>query len=567
MKSANRPRAKPLPTPQPERYPHVAAAERYVAGVLDGSILACKWVKLACERHRRDLAAGRWLWSPKAAERFCRHASRFVHIKGEWARRPLRDRYIRLQPWQCFVFCSIFGWLRADGTRRFREAYLEVPRKNSKSTMDAVVGDYMLVADDEEGAEVYCGATTEQQAWEVFGPARMMAIKSPFFADHFRVLIGAQHLGIVDSAAKMMPIIGSPHDGASPSCALVDEFHEHPTNELYDTMLTGMGARRQPLLMVTTTAGSNIAGPCYAKRDHITKVLEQLTEDEETFGIIFTIDEGDDWTDPTVWRKANPNYGVSVGADFLEARRREAISRAGRQAVILCKHLNVWTRTHTRWLNPLQWASCKRDVVRLRDFGSAPCWIGIDLASKIDIAALVALFRTDKGFALFGRYFLPETTLELPQNEHYRRWRASGLLTVTDGDIIDYDPIEAALVELSTQHEIRCVAYDPFQATQFSTRMRAQGFPMVEVPMVVKQLSEPMKTLEATIISGEAQHDGDEAMAWMMSNVVAFRDAKENIYPRKEREENKIDGPVALLLALNRMLVEEPTGSPSVSWA
>jgi phage terminase large subunit-like protein len=204
--------------------------------------------------------------------------------------------------------------------------------------------------------------------------------------------------------------------------------------------------------------------------------------------------------------------------------------------------------------------------VRLRDFGSAPCWIGIDLASKIDIAALVALFRTDKGFALFGRYFLPETTLELPQNEHYRRWRANGLLTVTDGDIIDYDPIEAALVELSTQHEIRCVAYDPFQATQFSTRMRSQGFPMVEVPMIVKQLSEPMKTLEATIISGEAQHDGDEAMAWMMSNVVAFRDAKENIYPRKEREENKIDGPVALLLALNRMLVEEPQGAPSVSW-
>lgn len=555
--------------PTPDRtYPHVEAAEAYVRGVLDGTTAACQWARLACERHERDKVAGRWRWSPRHAERVCVFLERLVHIKGEWARRPLKQRLIKLEPWQCFAICSVFGWLREDGTRRYRQAYEEVPRKNAKSTKAAGIGLYMLTADGEEGAEVYSGATTEHQAWEVFGPARMMALKSPDFAAHYQVLIGAEQLTRIDSAAKFEPLIGDPGDGASPSCALVDEYHEHQTARLYDAMQTGMGARRQPLQLVITTAGSNIAGPCYALRDHATRVLLGLVEDEETWACIWTIDDGDDWTDPKVWRKANPNFGVSVMEDFLDARRREAMQRAGRQAIILCKHLNVWSRTHTRWINPMQWDACRVDGLRRLNFAGAPCWIGLDLASKIDMAALVMLFSAgDNRIAAFGRYFLPEATVELPENEHYRTWRAQGLLTVTDGDVIDYDAIEQVIDEVKSQHEIRCVAYDPYQATQFSTRMLAKGVPMVEVGATVKNFSDPMKSLEAAVIAAALEHDGDPVLAWAASNVVAHRDAKDNVYPRKERNENKIDPIVALIMALGRMLVDVDAGiEPSVGW-
>jgi phage terminase large subunit-like protein len=318
---------------------HVLAAKRYADAVVSGEIDACRFVKSACARHLSDLerqrdAAFPYRFDPVAGEKVCKFAELLPHIKGEWA-----GKLIKLEPWQSFILSTLFGWVRkTDGKRRFRELYAEIPRKNGKSVFGAVIGLYMFTADGEAGAEVYSGATTEKQAWEVFRPAKLMATRADGFAGHFGVQVNASNMAIVDQAAKFEPIIGNPGDGASPHCAIIDEYHEHRTPDQYDTMITGMGARLQPLTVIITTAGTNLSGPCYDKRATVVKLLDGVIENEELFAIIYTLDDDDDWTDFTLWRKANPNYGVSVYEDYLRARHREAIQQASRQNIIQCKH-------------------------------------------------------------------------------------------------------------------------------------------------------------------------------------------------------------------------------------
>ena len=319
---------------------YAAIADQYARDVAEGRIVACKWVRLACQRHLRDLERQDsegfpFLWNPelrdeqrgrmyRPAQRVCGFAELMPHIKGDWAAKGLR---IQLEPWQVFILASIFGWVHATtGKRRFRKADVYVPRKNAKSTIASVVGLYMLAFDGEYGAEVYSGATSRDQALEVFGPARKMAIANADYRAQFGVIPNASNLAVLDTYSRFEPLIGKPGDGASPSCAIVDEYHEHSTSELYDTMWTGMGARSQPLLLMITTAGSNIGGPCFAHQVQLQKLLEATDYvDERRFGVIYTIDKGDDWTDPAVLAKANPNLGVSIDPEKLVADQQEAI--------------------------------------------------------------------------------------------------------------------------------------------------------------------------------------------------------------------------------------------------
>ncbi len=315
-----------------------ALATAYATDVAEGRLVACRWIRLACERHLRDIqrsAAGEipYAFNPelvdtkgkayRPAQRVCQFAELMPHIKGDWAARGER---IRLSAWQVFFLASAFGWVhRETGKRRFQKVDLIVPRKNAKSTIAAVLGLFGLALDGEHGAEVYSGATSRDQAHEVFRPAKLMAVASPEFRARFGVIPNASNLAVIDTNSKFEPLIGKPGDGASPSLDIVDEYHEHATSELYDTMWTGMGARSQPLLLVITTAGANIGGPCFQHQLELQKVLEGAVVDERRFGLIYTIDKGDDWTDPAVLWKANPNLGVSIDAEKLIADQAEAV--------------------------------------------------------------------------------------------------------------------------------------------------------------------------------------------------------------------------------------------------
>lgn len=550
-------------------YPHIRDGQQYCADIISGKIPACNYVKLAVQRHLADLKkqdrkSFPFRFDERKGNRVCNFIEKLPHIKGKWAGSP-----IRLEPWQKFILTCLFGWVKkSDGYRRFSELYLEVPRKNAKSTLAAGIGLYMLTEDGEPGAEVYSGATSEKQAWEVFGPARLMAMRGSDHGDTFKgnygVSVNAKNLSILHTASKFEPIIGNPGDGASPHCAIVDEFHEHKTPDLYDTMVTGMGARTQPLNLIITTAGSNLGGPCYSKRDQIVKILRGVYENDDVFGIIYTLDDEDDWTDFTNWRKANPNFGVSVYEDFLKKRYLDAKQRTDKQNIIRCKHLNQWMNAGTAWMDMQKWNRCADTTLSIDDFRGRKCIAALDLSTKIDLTAKIRLFVENGDYYIFGRYYLPESTVELGENTHYQGWVKDGWIQQTMGDTIDFELIEEELRQDCQHFEMVDIAYDPWQATQLALRMQAEGAPMVEYRNTVGTMSEPMKQVQALVYSRRIHHNGDPVLAWMMSNVVARIDKKDNIFPNKERYENKIDGVVALIMAMGRATLIPEVSLPVV---
>lgn len=539
---------------------YAAVAEQYARDVISGAIPASKWVRLACQRHLDDLAwqddAGfAFRFDAKAAARVCAFVEMMPHTKGKWA---ASGETLIMQPWQVFMTVALFGWKRKrDNTRRFRRFLLLVPRKNGKSAWAAAIGLYMFCADGEHGAEVYSGATNEKQAWEVFRPARLMAMKRKDLCAHYGIGVNASNLHMLRNESRFEPIIGKPGDGASPSCAIVDEYHEHDTDAMFDTMETGMGAREQPLMLVITTAGDNIAGPCYQMQGEAQKMLEGVRQDDETLALIYGCDEDDDWTDPAVLRKANPNFGVSVGEDFLLARQREAMSSPRKAGVFKTKHLNVWVQSRAAYFNVLKHQANADESLRLDQFEGQECIIGVDLAEKRDLTAVELLFRYKGGYARFGRYYAPEETIEQPENEHFRLWRDTGLLIQTDGAVTDQREIIADIEDMLSRFDVREVVFDPWKSRQAAVELMEKGATCVEFQNRPSLMNEPMRELDALIADGRLFHDGDQAFAWMLSNVVNKSRDGEIHRPGKERPENKIDGPVACMMALGRWLLDE----------
>lgn len=547
------------------KYPLVKAAETYARRVVAGKIPCCKWIKLACKRHLEDLKVSKaadypYKFDPAKAEKIAKFLQLLPHTKGKWAS---KRELIKLEGWQLFSVCIPFGWLRKkDNTRRFRTILIFVPRKNGKSIIGGGVGAYMFVADGEFGAEVYSGATTEKQAWEVFRPAKLMIERTPELRDHYGVEVNASNMCRLEDGSRFEPVIGKPGDGSSPSCAIVDEYHEHQDSTLFDTMETGMGAREQPVILVITTSGSSIGGPCHQLVRDAERMLEGVIERPDLWAMLYTIDPGDDWTSEEALIKANPNHGISINGDFLLARQRDAMQSASKQATFRTKHLNEWVGAKNAWLNMLRWKEAPPRK-SLQELEGRRCIIGLDLASKIDIAGNILLFPPVDGdpfWHVHGRYYLPEARVieELDGNtSRYREFDALGLLTLTDGEVIDFEVIKDDLREFAGRFDIEAVAYDPWQATQLAQEMVAEGLPMVEIRQTVQNISEPMKELEALTLRRLLAHGDCPILTWMASNVLAKLDVKDNIYPNKERPENKIDGIVALIMSLSRAIVGE----------
>jgi phage terminase large subunit-like protein len=531
------------------------AALQWCDDVASGKDDRCEFVRQSCARFIDDLAREgfEYVYDDAAATHACNWIEQLPHTKGRWA---AKRELLVLSPWQVFIVGNLFGWVhRETGYRRFREAYIEVARKNGKSLIAAAIGLYLFAADNEFGAEVYSGATTEAQAWEVFRPARLICDRTPDLCEHYGIEVNAKGLMMMGEGNRFEPIIGNPGDGASPSCAIVDEFHEHKTDDLVGTMRTGMMSRDQPLLLIVTTAGVDFGGPCRETRHDIIGILNKSVEDETTFGIIFTIDDGDQWDTPESVKKANPNFGVSINGDALLKNMEKSRRSSVKQTEFKTKHLNMWVGAKSAWMNMIAFQRCKNAALTIEEFAGQRAYVGIDLASKTDFASMAIVIDTPLGLVAFFRHYLPHAAVyDDTKNDRYIGWAENDNLTVTEGNIIDYEYIERDLIDLSRVLDIPEVCIDPHQATQFSTRMSAEGFEMIQVNQTVLSLSEPMKEVEALVLSRRFFYDGDPVLTWMMGNVVAKLDAKDNIYPRKEMLDAKIDGVVALIMAVRRWL-------------
>lgn len=543
-------------------------ARQYCLDVTEGRKIANKRERQACARHLRDLErqadpAWPYLFDEEKAEKAVKRARSFPHVKGAWARASAEHPHgnpIKWEPWQIFILCSLFGWVKkANGFRRFRYASIYIPRKNAKSTLAAVIGWLLFAFDGEPGAEVYSGATSEKQAWEVFGTARQMGVIDTRLPEARGVTMNARSMVRVADGSKFEPIIGKPGDGSSPHGAIIDEYHEHSTSVSYDTMRTGMGARQQPLLLAISTAGDLIQGPCRDDWKTVEQILGGVIEDETHFGIIYTIDDDDDWTSEDALRKANPNYDVSVSADFLRGELEKAKRDAGMQGIFKTKHLNVWVSAKAAFYNMEQWRKCAVPSLKLADFASKSCFLGIDLAAKIDLAGFSALFPVDdRRAALFGKFYIPEAMVNLPENRHYQKWRTEGRIVVTDGNMTDLTRLRADVIAFCKAHNVREVRYDPDGATLLVQDLTAEGISCVEVTQTMANLSDPMKQIEAMIKGGALMHDGDPVFEYAFSNVVAKRDNGDRVLPTKERPQNKIDPAATSIMAVGAWLSAGP---------
>ena len=544
---------------------YVAIAGMYGERVERGEIPACEWVRKAVKRQIEDQKrfsgkSSRFYFDPDEATKVCKFIELLPHTKGQ-----LAGQKIRLEPWQIWILTTVFGWRRtADGGRRFRRVYIEVPRGNAKSSLSSGVALYCLLADKEPGAEVYSFATTRDQAGIVFNDAKRMVQQTASLRSHFgvEVLSHALYVPKTNSTFQAKSADGSTLDGLNTHLAVVDELHAHRTRAVYDVVETSLGKRVNSLMWVITTAGFDTSGICYEVRTMVRNVLNRSVVDESQFGIIYGLDEGDDWKSLAALEKANPNWGVSVMPEVVTSLQKKAIAIPSAAGNFMTKHLDVWCSAASGWMNMPAWNKCAREELRREDFEGEPCYIGLDLGSKSDMTAKVLMFpREDRDgrtyFVTFADFYLPSRAIETSPNSQYRGWVEQGLIRVTEGAMTDFNVVEEDIREDLSRYSVQSIAYDPWQATQLISSLEDSGAPLVECRMTVQQISEPMKTLEALVLDGRIQHDGNPCLTWMMGNVVAKVDAKDNIFPRKERYEQKIDGPVAMIIALSAAGAEQ----------
>lgn len=540
----------------------------YARSVVAGETVACHWVRLACERHLRDLETGaeRGL---RFSEEHADYALEFFgflrHFKGEWGGRP-----IQLEPWQKFIIGSVFGWLRAEGLRRFRTVYVEIPRKNGKSTLAGGVALFLLLADGEPGAEIYSAATKRDQAKVVFDAAKAMIRRAPELRAFVQLL--QNNINVPATESFMIPLSSDAKtmDGLNGHGIIYDEVHAHRTREVIDVLDESTAARSQPLQFEITTAGE--AGPdsiCWEHHNYSEGVLEQIYDDaaaDEWFAYIATLDKGDDWRDPLAWAKANPNFGISVKPDYLQGKVQKAIASPAGQVSTRRKHFNEWVSSHDRAIDMELWAA-GAEPFDLEELAGRDCYFGLDLARVSDLSALALLFppmADNEKWKVACRFWCPEDDIERRSHDDrvpYRTWCEQGYITATPGNATDFRFIEQEIIELAGVYNLIELSYDRAFAEQLIQNLAEHLGEERIVPFGQGFLS--MGNATAAVFrwlrQRSLQHGGNPVLSWCARNLVCAKDPADNLKPDKKHSREKIDGMTALFNAGGRaVLLHEP---------
>jgi phage terminase large subunit-like protein len=497
------------------------------------------------------------------AERF--FSELLFYVEGEKAGLPFI-----LEPWQRKIVRDVFGWLRPDGTRRYRIAYVEVPRKNGKSTFAAGIALYLLLADQEKRPQVYSCAGDRDQARIVFNAARAMIekgspiLKSKAELRQYRINAKAND-GWYEATSAEAP---SAH-GRNPSGIVFDELHTQPDRELWDAMLSGRGARRQPLVVAITTAGNDRSSICWEMHQRAKEAIRNPDADPTFYGVIYGAEEGDDWTSEEVWAKANPNLGVSVSLDFLRDECQAAKDNPAEENRFRNLYLDQWTEQAVRWIPMASWDACADEGLSLDDFAGEPCWGAIDLASTRDINALTLVFRRDDVFYAFPRFWMCEEPADIRGKQdraQAKRWADQGFVKKTGGNTADHALIARDICEIAERFDLQRLAFDPWNSAALLQFLSMYGFDESRLEggkfaQTINNFAGPSKEFEKRIAAGTLRHSGCPVMRWMVGNVAAERDKNDNIRPSKSKSADKIDGVVSTIMAIGLALQAGDTTS------
>ena len=547
----------------------IAGRQTKLDGLLKGERPLSKLERWAVERLLRDFETGAdrgLIWRENEAVRVCGF---FEKGLKHWQGRQFVGKAFILSPWQseCIV-APLFGWYREEAkgepSRRFREVYVEVPRKNGKSVLAAGVGLFAFVADGESGAEVYCVATKRDQAKIVFRDATEMVKASKELSQ--RIQIYRTGLTCEKWSSSFQPLSADYNtlDGLKTHCALVDELHRHRDRQLWDVIVTSTGARRQPIIFAITTAGTDQLSVCYVERDYVRRILDPAdpAEDDTILGYVATIDEGDDWADPKSWAKANPNLGVSIEVEYVAKESKKARETPSYQNTFRRYHLDEWTQQETRWLDMGAWDACAGEKIEPGAFKGKQCWAGLDLSTTIDLTAFVICWALEDGrYALWPEFWIPE--YEMAERERrdrvpYRAWVREGWVHATPGNVVDYAFVRARVRELAKEYKIEEVAFDPYNATHLCQELQDEdGLKLTEHRQGYLSMSPPAKEFERLVKQGRIWHGGNPVLRWNADCVEITSDPAQNIKPVKperERSGKRIDGIVAAIMALGRAL-------------
>lgn len=544
---------------------HSRDAVIYALQVGSGTIPACKELRQSCERFVDDFYhPDDWpfYYDQGYANYACEWIeSRIPHVEGRWG-----TKYVVLEPWQKFVICNLIGWLHTETKyRRFWRAYLKICRKNGKSFLAMAISMFLFCEGGEPGAQFYSGATSEKQAYYVFLPAWQVARREETLRSEYGIETSGgwqkpQAIYSHQTGSRFMPLIGDPGDGGGASLAIADEYHEHKSDALVDSMETGMGARKERLLLIITTAGSNFGGPCYDYELECKKLLDKVYDDDRTFVAMWGLDPEDKWDAPESLIKANPNYGVSVSEDFLNGQLLQAKHNARKQSEFKRKHLNIWTGAKDAWVNMENWAQGGDKSLNMADFAGEECYLALDLARRNDFTAKLRMYtRLVDGkthYYVFPEFYLPEETIY--GNDQYEGWLNEGFLTSMDGQEIDFDEVEADCLEDCKTLNVREFVYDPMFATQLAQGLEKHGVTTVQWGATPKNFTPGMYEIEAAVDGGRIHHPENKVLTWMVSNLIGRINPRyKTVMPDKEKDEQKIDGAVTIVMALGRAMYSE----------
>lgn len=528
------------------KHPFCYSGHQYAKDVVAGKINVCRFVLGACKRYFKDLENNYFILDLDKAERYLKLTQRFSHIKGKnW-----KTDNITYEPWQNFFLMNIMGWIDPRTMeRRFRIAHVEIPRGHGKSLLASQMVLFFLALDNPKGNEISTASTKTDQARIVLDSARAMALSNEKYLKATGVEVLAHKIvhAKSNSFVRALSSDAKSLDGLNDILCVMDELHA-VDKKLFDVIYSGLSKRNDSLLLCITTAGDNNDGVGFSQSEYAKKVALGEVNDDQFFSIIYSIDEGDDIFSPVTWRKANPNYGISVDPITFEAKANKAKITPSDVANFKIKHLNVWISEANAFFDMEKWDKCADPTLKIEDFYNETCFMGIDLANKVDLTAKVKVFRKDGIYYIFQDAYLPEETFYKANNTLYGN-AVGKELHITAGQAISYSHIEEEILKDCKEFSVDSILYDPWNCIHLAQNLMAENVNMVEFGMRTANFSEPMKTLDAYIREGKVRHNGGSLLRWCMSNTVAKEDHNQNVFPRKSSEKLKIDLAVALIMA------------------